>query len=215
MEALLQDLKYATRQLLRSPGFALVATLTLAVGIGANTALFSLATAILARPLPEIATPEGLVWITPVDSRRGHPLMLSYPDFLDYRDSTQAFSRGVGDRPRRFRHLVRRRAGRVHGMLVSADYFRMLGVRLALGRGFLPDEDAVGAANSAVVISYRLWQERFGGESERDRAAHRDRRPAVHNRRRDARSASTAPNTPSRAMSGCRSHWPARACPAL
>src|SRR6478752_883494 len=76
MEALLQDLKYAARQLLRSPAFALVATLTLAVGIGANTALFSLATAILARPLPESASPEGLVWITPVDSRGGHPLML-------------------------------------------------------------------------------------------------------------------------------------------
>ena len=164
MEALLQDLKYATRQLLRSPGFALVATLTLAVGIGANTALFSLATAILARPLPEIATPEGLVWITPVDSRRGHPLMLSYPDFLDYRDSTQAFGEASAIAHVDFAISTGGEPARVRGMLVSGDYFRMLGVRLALGRGFLPDEDVIGAANSAVVISYRLWQERFGGD---------------------------------------------------
>jgi predicted permease len=164
MEALLQDLKYATRQLLRSPGFALVAMLTLAVGIGANTALFSLATAILARPLPEIASPQGLVWITPVDSRAGHPLMLSYPDFLDYRDSTQAFSEASAIAHVDFAISTGGEPARVRGMLVSGDYFRMLGVRFSLGRGFLPEEDAVSAANSATVISYRLWQERFGGD---------------------------------------------------
>jgi len=163
MEALLQDLKYATRQLLRSPGFAIVATLTLAVGIGANTALFTLANAILARPLPEIARPEGLVWIAPIDSRAGRPLMLSYPDFLDYRDSTQVFSQASAIAHVDFAISSGGEPARVHGMLVNADYFRMLGVRFALGRGFLPEEDAVGAANSAAVISYRLWQERFGG----------------------------------------------------
>jgi len=164
MEALLQDLKYATRQLLRSPAFAIVATLTLAVGIGANTALFTLANAILARPLPEIASPDGLVWITPVDARAGHPLMLSYPDFLDYRDSTQAFSQASAIAHVDFAISSGGEPARVHGMLVNADYFRMLGVHFALGRGFLPEEDAVGAANSAAVISHRLWQERFGGE---------------------------------------------------
>ena len=163
MEALLQDLKYATRQLLRSPGFAIVATLTLAVGIGANTALFSLATAILSRPLPELATPEGLVWITPVDSRGGHPLMLSYPDFLDYRDSTQAFAQAAAIAHAEFAISTGGEPARVRGTLVSGDYFRMLGVRLALGRGFLPEEDMIGATSSAAVISYHLWQERFGG----------------------------------------------------
>jgi len=165
METLLQDLKYATRQLLRSPAFAVVGSLTLAIGIGANTALFSLATAILARPLPEIMSPEGLVWITPVDSRGGHPLMLSYPDFLDYRDSTQAFAQASAIAHADFAISTGGDPARVHGTLVSGDYFRMLGVRFALGRGFLPEEDVVGAANSAAVISYRLWQERLGGDA--------------------------------------------------
>jgi len=163
METLLQDLKYATRQLLRSPAFAIVATLTLAVGIGANTALFSLANAILARPLPEIAAPHGLVWITPVDSRGGHPLMLSYPDFLDYRDSTQAFAQASVIAHVEFAIASGGDPARVRGALVSGDYFRMLGVRFALGRGFLPEEDVVGATTSAAIISYRLWQDRFGG----------------------------------------------------
>ena len=144
MESLLQDLKYATRQLLRSPAFALVATLTLAVGIGANTALFSLANAILARPLPEIAAPEGLVWITPVDSRGGHPLMLSYPDFLDFRDSTGVFSQASAIAHVEFAIASGGEPVRVRGTLVSGDYFRMLGVRFAVGRGFLPEEDVVG-----------------------------------------------------------------------
>ena len=163
MEPLLQDLKYATRQLLRSPAFAIVATLTLAVGIGANTALFTLANAVLARPLPGIAAPEGLVWITPVDSRGGHPLMLSYPDFLDYRDSTHAFSQASAIAQVDFAISSGGEPARVHGTLVNADYFRMLGVRFALGRGFLPEEDAIGATNNAAVIGYRFWQERFGG----------------------------------------------------
>jgi predicted permease len=164
METLVQDLRYATRQLLRAPGFALVATLTLAIGIGANTALFSLANAILARPLPEIASTDGLVWITPVDSRYGHSLMLSYPDFLDYRDSTGVFSSASAVANVDFAISSGGDPARVHGTLVSADYFRMLGVRFAAGRGFLPDEDRIGASNSAAVISYRLWQERFAGE---------------------------------------------------
>ncbi len=164
METLLHDAKYAARQLVRSPGFAIVASLTLAVGIGANTALFSLATAILTRPLPEIVSPEGLVWITPIDSRGGHPLMLSYPDFLDYRDSTQAFSQASAIAHADFAISTGGDPARVRGTLVSADYFRMLGVRFALGRGFLPEEDVVGAANSATVVSYRLWRERFGGD---------------------------------------------------
>ena len=164
MESLIQDLKFAARQLLRSPAFSLVASLTLAVGIGANTALFSLANAIFARPLPEIRDPQGLVWIAPVEARSGMARMLSYPDFRDYRNADGIFAEASPIGEAEFSISSTGEPVRVHGALVSAEYFKMLRVRFALGRGFLPEEDVVGAVSSAAVISYRLWQDRYNGD---------------------------------------------------
>jgi predicted permease len=158
-----QDFRYAARRLARAPGFTTVAVLTLAIGIGANTALFSLANAILARPLPEIGNPDGLAWVTPLSIRGGRSLMMSYPDFRDYRDSTKVFASAVAFGDVQFSISSNGEPIRVKGTLVGGEYFRTLQVRMALGRGFLPEDDRVGTQNPVAVISYRLWQERFTG----------------------------------------------------
>lgn len=164
MDALLQDLRYAIRQLGRSPGFTIVAALTLAVGIGANTALFSFADAVLARPLPEIGHPDQLVWFAPSELRGGpRALMLSYPDFLDYRDSTGVFATAAAVGHADFSISSSGEPVRVRGTLVSGDYFRLLEVHFALGRPFTADDDRADVTQPAVVISYHLWQERFNG----------------------------------------------------
>ena len=95
MDNFLQDLRYALRQLARTPAFAALAVLTLAIGIGANTALYSLIEAIFVRPLPGIHNDGRLVWITPFSTRGGQALELSYPDFADYRDSTSVFAQAA------------------------------------------------------------------------------------------------------------------------
>ncbi len=162
MDTLIQDLRYAVRQLARAPGFTAVAALTLAIGIGANTALFSLANAIFARPLPEVGRPSGIVWLTPVDVRDGRARVMSYPDFRDYRDSTGVFASAAAMGNAEFAISSNGEPTRVHGVLVTADYFRTLEVRMALGRGFVAEDDRVGS-RPVAVISHRLWQERFSG----------------------------------------------------
>src|SRR5437868_12941319 len=92
MDTLLQDLRYAVRQIGRAPAFTVIAVLTLSLGIAANTALYTLIDAIFVRPLPAVHNDGRLVWIAPFSTRGGHALNLSYPDFLDYRDSSGVFS---------------------------------------------------------------------------------------------------------------------------
>jgi putative ABC transport system permease protein len=162
MHAILQDLRYGARQLTRSPAFTIVAALTLAIGIGANTALFSFAHAVLGRPLPQIGHPEGLVWFAPTDVRGGpRALMLSYPDFLDYRDSTRAFSLASAIGNGQFSISSGGEPARVRGALVGGDYFAMLEVRPQLGRPLTRDDDRADVTQPAVVISDHLWRERF------------------------------------------------------
>jgi predicted permease len=162
LQSLRQDIRFALRQLARSPGFVIVASITLALGIGANTALFTLANSILARPLPEIRDDGTLVWVTPL-ARQWN---MSYPNFRDLRDENDVFD-GVsafGNAP-----MSLSSGGtpiKVGGQLVSGNYFSLLGVRMAHGRGFLPDEDVVPGRNAVVVISHQLWQERFEGASD-------------------------------------------------
>jgi predicted permease len=161
---MISDLRYALRQTGRAPAFTAVAALTLAIGIGANTALFSLGNAILARPLPEITNTSGLVWLTPTTLLGNRALMLSHADFMDYRDSTQVFAGAAAMGDAQFSIASDGEPVRVRGQWVSGAYFDVLGVRMAVGRGFLPDEDRVGEAKPVVVISSRLWQERFAGD---------------------------------------------------
>ena len=161
---MLTDLRYAFRQISHAPAFTAVAVVTLSIGIGANTALFSLGNAVLARPLPEITHAEQLVWLTPIEMRRGRALMLSHPDVVDYGTATDVFSGAAAMGDGQFSIATSGEPVRVRGQWVSGSYFDVLGVRFQVGRGFLPDEDRIDRPRPVIVISHRLWQEQFAGD---------------------------------------------------
>lgn len=163
METLLQDVRFGFRRLLKSPGFALVAILSLALGIGANTAIFSLVNLVLLRPLP-VANPEQIGAVSAV-GKDGAMSAHSYPNYVDLRDRSDALS---GLLAYRFAPISLSRNGnneKVWGYLVSGNYFDVLGVKPALGRGFLPEEDRTRLSHPVAVISHALWQTRFGGDA--------------------------------------------------
>lgn len=162
MSTLWQDIRYGLRRLARSPGFASIAILSLALGIGANTAIFSLVNTILLRPLP-VERPEELVALH-VTSRNEKMLAFSYPTYIDFRDRNDVLS---GLLVTRFAPMSLSRGGvneRVWGYLVSGNYFDVLGVKPFLGRAFLPEEDRTRLTHPVAVISHGFWQRRFGGD---------------------------------------------------
>lgn len=158
-----QDIRYGAQMLIRQPGFTLVAILTLALGIGANGAIFSLVNALLLRPLP-VAKPDELAAVYTADYSSGHFGTSSYPDYVDFRNRNQSFSDLVAYMPRPFSLSVDGSNERAFGEVVSGNYFSALGIPLALGRGFLPDEDKTPGSHPVVVISHSLWQTRFAGD---------------------------------------------------
>jgi predicted permease len=163
MDSVLQDLRYTLRGLRRSPGFTLVALLTLALGIGVNAAIFGLVNAILLRPLP-VERPDELVDIYGHAATATTHDTHSYPNYLDYRAQTQTLSELAGY-SNFFAHLsIEGSSDLVVGELVTDNYFRMLGVRPALGRTFTPEEYASQGAFPVAVISHRLWQNRFASD---------------------------------------------------
>ena len=166
LETARQDLRYGLRQLWRSPAFTIAALATLALGIGANTALFTLFQAMLIRPMTGVQQSDRLIWITGARAPDNFPVNISYPDFLEYREGLRelidmsvtsggrfALSSGGGD------------PERVHGEIVSGNYFSILRTPFALGRGFLPEEDVVGQPKNVVVLSHTIWQSRFNADS--------------------------------------------------
>src|SRR5262249_1142952 len=161
MEALLKDCRYAIRSMLKSPGFAAVGILSLAIGIGANAAIFSLVNTVLFHPLP-VAEPQRLVEITP--TRTGEDFgNFSYPAYKDFRDRNEVLE---GTAAYRFAPMSLSRDGnneRIWGFLVSGNYFDVLGVRPAAGRLFTQEDDRAPGANPVAVLSYGCWQRRFGG----------------------------------------------------
>jgi predicted permease len=162
METLFQDLRFGIRRLIKTPGFTLIAILSLALGIGANTAVFSLVNMILFRPLP-VANPQEIVSVSAVGKDRAASAF-SYPNYLDFRDRNEVLS---GLFVTRFTYMSMSRNGnneRIWGNLVSGNYFDVLGVKPALGRTFLPEEDKTRDSHPVVVISHSLWQTRFGGD---------------------------------------------------
>jgi putative ABC transport system permease protein len=160
METLFQDLRYGFRKSLKSPGFSAVAVLTLGLGIGANTAIFSVLNAVLLRPLP-YPDPRQLVRILRITD---HPnLTFSAPDFLDFRDQNQSFLGMAAFYWKEFA-LTGGEPERALAFHVSPNLFTLLGVEPALGRSFLPEEGEPGK-NRVVVLSHGLWQRRFGGDS--------------------------------------------------
>jgi predicted permease len=164
MRNLWQDLRYGFRRLVKSPGFTLVAVVSLALGIGANTAIFSLVDTVLLRPL-NVKDPKQIVEVYGTLHKGADYTIQSYLNYKDYRDRNDVFT---GLAAYRFEPMSLSHNGaneRVWGYSVSGNYFDVLGVQPALGRGFLPEEDQTPGARPVVVISYNCWQSRFGGDA--------------------------------------------------
>ena len=164
MTYLIQDLRYAVRQLRKSPGFALTAVLTLALGIAANTTILSWISATLFNPIPG-AQNTGRMLSIEVGERSEHPTPpLSYADFADIRANTHTFS-GMAAEHQDFISITGGvKPERIFGELTSADYFEVLGVRPVLGRTLISTRNNERAGAPIAVLSYHLWQERFGGD---------------------------------------------------
>jgi macrolide transport system ATP-binding/permease protein len=162
MKIVLQDLRYGARMLLKRPGFTLIAVLSLALGIGANSAIFSLIDALLFRPLP-VAQPEELVALTTSDHHSVYPHELSYPDFIDFKNQREVFADVTAYLLLPLSVTAMRQSERVWGVMVTGNYFSMLGVRPVVGRLLRPDEDQPPGGHPVAVLSYKTWQRRFGG----------------------------------------------------
>jgi putative ABC transport system permease protein len=162
LEELTQDLRYGLRQLRRNPGFTAVAVLTLALGIGANTAIFSIVDSTFIRPLP-VSNPDELVTLG-TKSPQGPGEDISYPDYESLRQQATSFS-GVAlwSRQSRFVNSMDE-SSQVLVDEVSPDYFSVLGVKAFLGRTFQPDIDGASQLEQEVVVSYRVWKDRLGGD---------------------------------------------------
>ncbi len=167
MGTFVSDLRFAWRMLLRNPGFTAVAVLSLALGIGANSTIFTLVNAVLLRPLP-MHDPERLVAVFTTDERnRGafFNYMQSSPlNFQDYRKTSDVFTGLVAHNGVGLAFSGQGEPEQIFGEMVSGDFFGVLGVTPALGRGFLPDEDRVPGASLVTVLSHGFWQRRLGGD---------------------------------------------------
>jgi predicted permease len=164
---MLNDIRYGIRQLIKHPGFTLIAVLTLALGIGANTAIFSVVNAVLLKPLP-FPEPEQLIAAGVSDARQKEVRelgSLSYPDFFDYRDQNHTLSNLAVHRDRMFALADEQEAKSIRGQTVSAEFFDVLGIKPILGRNFTrQDEEAGGGPGGMkVVVSHAFWQRHFNG----------------------------------------------------
>ena len=164
MDTLLKDIRYAIRGLLKRPGFVAIAVITLALGIGANTAIFSLVNTVMLRGLP-VDRPNEIVSVA-VRGKDDSMSAFSHPNYKDFRDRNDVLS---GLLVYRFVPLSLSRGGvneRIWGYEVSGNYFDVLNVKAIKGRTFLPEEDKTPLSHPVVVISYDSWQKRFGGDPE-------------------------------------------------
>jgi len=163
MQTLLQDLRYSIRRLRKSPGFTVIAILSLALGIGANTAIFSLVNTVLMRPLPLVTQPEQLVSVYGVYSSNSDTIF-SYPNYKDLRERNEVFA---GLLAYRFAPMSLSHQGnneRIWSYLVSGNYFDVLGAKAMLGRTFLPEEDQTRKSHPVAVMSFGTWQKRFASD---------------------------------------------------
>ncbi len=161
LETLVQDVRFAWRTLRRSPGFAAGAVCTLALGIGANTAIFSVINGVILRPLP-YRDPSRLVAVQEQLRKTGENFAFSYPDFLDCKRASHSFESIAAWRNKGINITSPGEPEYMSARQVSAGFLSVLGIRPVLGREFRPEDDRRGAAPVAV-IAYSLWQERFGG----------------------------------------------------
>jgi predicted permease len=161
-ETFVRDLRHGLRRLARSPGFTAIAVLSLTIGIGANTAVFSLINAAVLQTLP-VENADEIVSVTNAVSSRMFP-GFSYPNYRDYRDRNDVFSGLIAYR---FAPLSLSHDGvneRLWGYLVTGNYFDVLGVRANRGRLIAPDDDRLPGAHPVAVVSYQSWQQRFGAD---------------------------------------------------
>jgi hypothetical protein len=158
-----QDVRYALRNLRQSPGFSALAVLTLALGIGANSTVFSWINGTLLNPIPGSSNTSNLVTLNRSMQLRA-PRDFSYPDYEDLREQNHSFSGLAASAFRPVDITGGARPEHTWATLASANYFDVLAVRPILGRTFLPEEDQKPGGATVVVLSYRLWQMRFGGD---------------------------------------------------
>lgn len=171
-ETILKDLRYAARQFVRNPVFTLVAVASLAIGVGANTAIFSVLNAAMLKSLP-VRDPQELVMLTDPNSSgvssglsRGARDMLTYSEFAQLRDHSTTVSGLCAAESRLNRWQVRIGGGaqeEARAKLVSEEYFSVLGIEPAIGRFFNRDEGTAPGQDPFAVLSYDYWQKRFGG----------------------------------------------------
>ena len=166
MQGFWRDIRFAARGLRKSPGFTLVVLLTLALGIGANTAIFSLMDQLLLRSLP-VKSPSELILLDgpgPYQGRTFNNQTFSYPMYKDFRDENQVFAGLLARFPTSMTMAWKGQSDRVQGDLVSGNYFEVLGVPAAIGRVFNASDDQVPGAHPVAVLSYGFWQRRFAGD---------------------------------------------------
>ena len=156
-----QDVRFGARMLWKRPGFTAVAVLTLALGIGANTAIFSVVNGVLLRPLP-YRTADRLVFLSEW-SQQVPNMSVAYPNFLDWQAQAQSFDALAAFRSNGFVLTGAGEPERLTAREVSQQFFPALGVAPAAGRNFLPEEDRTGGSKT-VILSHGLWQRRFGGD---------------------------------------------------
>ena len=163
METIIKDIRYGIRGLLKRPGFTVIALITLALGIGANTAIFSVVNAVLLRPLP-FQDPEQLVIVWEDATFAGFPRNTPAPaNYVDWKNQNQSFSDMAASHETSFNLTGDGEPERVSAYSVTANFFPLLGVQPLLGRSFLTEEDRPGA-NKVAVLSYSLWQSRYGAD---------------------------------------------------
>ena len=166
MQSILRDVRHVSRGLRKNPGFVLVVVLTLGLGIGANTAIFSLMDQVLLRSLP-VRDPGSLVLLDgpgPFQGRTMNAFTFSYPMYRDFREQNQVFDGIVGRFPASMTVVWRGQAERANGELITGNYFDVLGVRAAAGRVFNAADDQTPGAHPVAVLSHGYWMRRFGGD---------------------------------------------------
>jgi predicted permease len=167
MNTIWRDIRHSVRSLRKTPGFLIIVVLTLGLGIGANTAIFSLMDQVLLRPLP-VHDPSALVLLDGPGAFRGRTLnamTFSYPMYKDFRDRNEVFTGVLARVPLAMTAVWRGASERANGELVSGNFFEVLGVQPALGRLFNAADDQTPGGHPIAVISYGYWQRRFGGDS--------------------------------------------------
>ncbi|MBA2734497.1 MAG: ABC transporter permease [Acidobacteria bacterium] len=164
MGSLLQDVRYGVRMLLKQPGFTLIAVIALAIGVGANTTIFSFVNGLVLRPIQGVKEPERLAAVYTSDYDSGIYGASSYPDYVDFRNQADAFEAlaAYGETVMSLTGVDE--AERLRGAYVTGNYFDVLGVGARLGRTLQPADDVTPGAHPVVVISHSVWQRRFGAD---------------------------------------------------